>query len=283
MSQASNAVAALTVSLRATRFALALACGASLLCGANLLGVAHAATLSIRADEWSPVNNDPRAANRGIMIEIAEAILADNGDTVDYKIMQWDDALAAVKAGKNDCVVGALKSDIPVGFVTPAEPWVVSRQTVYARSDKDFRVNSVQDLPAFRLGVSGDYSYGDVLDKYRDDNLGDPARIYVARSNRPVRDLLMRLNTLQIQLALETSVVMDYNIVSANLKGRIKAVGTPTQAAEELYIACSAAKPTTAAYMKLFNEGLPRLRANGKFVEILGRYGVTSWLKGSAK
>jgi polar amino acid transport system substrate-binding protein len=240
---------------------------------------AHAEVISIRADEWSPVNNDPRAVNRGIMIDIATAILAEAGHSVDYKVMKWDAALADVLAGNHDCVVGALKSDVPTGFLTPKTPWVVSQQSVYARSDRDYRVNSINDLSAFKLGVSSGYSYGDELDKYRDTNLNDPARIYVARSNRPVRDLMLRLNTAQIQLALETSVVMDYNIGSANLVGRIKVVGTPIKSKDELYIACSAAKPTTKGYITLFDEGLPKLRASGEFGKILARYNVTDWTK----
>ncbi len=250
-----------------------------LLCAALLLPKAHAEVVSIRADEWSPVNNDPRAVNRGIMIDIATAILAESGHSVDYKVMKWDLALADVMAGKHDCVVGALKSDVPTGFLTPKTPWVVSQQTVYARSDRDYRVNSINDLSAFKLGVSAGYSYGEELDKYRDTNLNDPARIYVARSNRPVRDLMLRLNTAQIQLALETSVVMDYNIGSANLVGRIKAIGTPIKNKEELYIACSAAKPSTKGYIALFDESLPKLRASGEFGKILARYNVADWTK----
>ncbi len=238
---------------------------------------AHAEAVSIRADEWSPINNDPRAVNRGIMIELAETMLADAGHTVDYKVMQWEDALASVMAGEHDCVVGALKSDVPTGFITPKMPWVVSQQTVYARADRNYRVNSINDLNAYTLGVSDGYSYGKALDDYRDANANNPARIYVARSNRPVRDLMLRLNTDQIQLALETSVVMEYNIVSANLVGRIKAVGTPIKTREDLYIACSSAVPTTKRYIAIFDEGLPKLRASGKFAEILKRYNVSDW------
>ena len=244
-----------------------------------LSATAQAAVVSIRADEWSPINNDPRSANHGIMIELAETLLAEEGHSVDYQVMKWDDALAAVLAGKSDCVVGALKTDVPTGFLTPKLPWVVSQQTVYARADQDYRVNSLNDLNAYSLGVSDGYSYGKELDDYRDANINNPERIYVARSNRPVRDLMLRLNTSQIQLALETSVVMEYNIVSANLVGKIKAVGTPVKTREDLYIACSAALPTSKRYMEIFDKGLPKLRASGKFAEILKRYNVSDWEK----
>jgi polar amino acid transport system substrate-binding protein len=87
----------------------------------------------------------------------------------------------------------------------------------------------------------------------------------------------LRLNTSQIQLALETSVVMEYNLATANLAGRIKAVGSPTNKPEELFIACSAAKKTSAGYIALFDSGLPKLRASGKFTEILKQYNVSDW------
>lgn len=242
-----------------------------------LTSTAHGEAVSIRADEWSPINTDPRATNRGIMIELAETMLAESGLTVDYKVMQWEAALSSVKAGEHDCVVGALRSDVPDGFLLPKKPWVVSQQTVYARADRDYRVNSIDDLSAYTLGVSDGYSYGKELDDYRDANANNPARIYVARSNRPVRDLILRLNTSQIQLALETSVVMEYNIISANLVGRIKSAGTPVKTREDLYIACSAAVPTSKRYIEIFDEALPKLRASGKFAEILKRYNVSNW------
>lgn len=241
-----------------------------------LASSALAETLSIRADYWAPINNDSREANRGIMIDVAEAILKPEGHSVDYKLLPWDEAKAGVAKGTYDCIVGALRSDIDSKFLLPKQPWVVSQQSVYARTDKDYgQITSVNDLSPFVLGVSHDYSYGPELDAYRDENLDDPRRIFVAHGSRPIRELLLRLSTNQIQLALETNAVMDYTIKQAKLETRIKAVGSPIKTRDELFIACSAAK--SRKFVDLFDAGLPRLRADGSFAAILAKYGLKDW------
>jgi polar amino acid transport system substrate-binding protein len=237
-------------------------------------GLLCAETVSIRADEFAPINNDPKAKDRGIMIELAERILGDAGHKVDYRLMVWGEAIASAKAGKTDCVVGALRTDVPSGFLLPKQPWVVSIQTVYARSDKDYSVKSIADLDNYLTGVASDYSYGDELDAYRDANIKNPKKIYLTRSSRPARDLLLQLITGQIQLVLDSAVVMDNNIRTGNLTAKIKAVGTPTGKTEELYIACSAAKASSQSYIALFDAGLTKLKASGEYGALLAKYGV---------
>jgi polar amino acid transport system substrate-binding protein len=237
-----------------------------------------AETVSIRADYWAPINNDPNEANKGIMIDVAKAILEPAGHRVDYKMLPWERSKDGVAEGTFDCIVGALKSDVDSKFVLPKQPWVVSQQTVYARADSNFQqITSVSALSPFLLGVSAGYSYGDELDTYYKKNIDDPTKIYVARGNRPIRELLLRLSTKKIQLALETNVVMDYTLSSTKLNNLVVSVGSPVKQRDELFIACSAKKSTTKSYIQLFDEGLPKLRADGRFAEILAKYGIKDW------
>jgi ABC-type amino acid transport substrate-binding protein len=87
---------------------------------------ALADTISIRADEWLPYNGPQSKKPAGYMIEAAEKIAAANGHTIKYATMPWDDAVAAVRRGAHDCVVGALKADAE-GFAFPAEPGACRR------------------------------------------------------------------------------------------------------------------------------------------------------------
>jgi polar amino acid transport system substrate-binding protein len=249
------------------------------LVGMALLGqAAIAETITIRADEWAPINTDPRMTNQGIMIDLATAIAAESGHKVDYRIMGWDDALAAANAGNIDCVVGTLKNEATEnGLKTPQKPWVVAQQTAYARFDRQANIGKVADFAAFRVGFSDGYSYGDEIDQYIKQNLKDPKKIYMSKSSRPIRDLLLRMNVGQVDIAVETNVVMDYNLATANLNARIKSVGAPIRTKDELYIACSAKKASTANYLAMFDAGLPKMRASGKFKEILAKYNVKDW------
>jgi len=77
-------------------------------------------TLTIRADEWFPMNGDPDSSNPGYMIDFAKAVFEPKGIKVDYALMPWKRALYEVRKGNNDCVVGAYESEAP-GFLFPDE------------------------------------------------------------------------------------------------------------------------------------------------------------------
>jgi polar amino acid transport system substrate-binding protein len=239
---------------------------------------AYADTISIRADEWAPINTDTRNPNHGVMIELAERIWGQAGHKVDYRILDWDDALASAKSGLTDCVVGANADEAKSNSLrTPKAPWVVSQITAYARSDRNISITSVSDLLQYRVGLIGVNGYGPEVDSFRDQNVENPARTYVASGSRALRDLMLRLNVGQVDLVLETNVVMDYNLALSRLDGRIKAVGSPVKNRDELYIACSAKKSSTENYIKLLDEGMLKMRANGEFKALLAKYRVRDW------
>lgn len=95
---------------------------------------ALADAISIRSDEWLPYNGATTKNPPGYMIELAEKIAAANGHTIAYATMPWDDAVAAVRRGAHDCVVGALKSDAE-DFTFPANAWGTSQSAFYTLDD----------------------------------------------------------------------------------------------------------------------------------------------------
>lgn len=89
-------------------------------------------TISIRADNWYPMNGNPESNLPGYMIELARAIFKQHGYEVNYETMPWKRALSTVKTGKHDCVVGAYKEDAP-GFVFPTESWGMDQADFFVK------------------------------------------------------------------------------------------------------------------------------------------------------
>jgi polar amino acid transport system substrate-binding protein len=233
-----------------------------------------AAEVTIRADEWYPINGEPNSERPGIMIELATTILGKAGHTVDYQLMAWDDAVARTKKGDFDCVVGALAGEAE-GFVYPEEPWVLSAQTLYVRDDQNFSYSGIEDLPKLKVAVIDAYSYGDTLDAYIAANRNDPARILLVRNEtKPLRSAMTRVLVGQADALLETSVVMDATLASSGFKGKLRRLAPALRNhTDQLYIACSPARASSKTYIDLFNAGLLKMRADGSLNALLARYG----------
>lgn len=237
--------------------------------------LAQAAEVSIRADEWFPINGEPSAERAGIMIDLARTILGEAGHTVDYQLMAWDNAIARTREGEFDCVVGALAGEAE-GFVYPKEPWVLSAQTLYVRSDKNFSYTSMADLSKLKIAVIDAYSYGEKLDAYIEANRSDPDKLLLVRNEtKPLRSAMLRVVVGQADALLETSVVMDATLAASSFKNKLRRLSPvePDQQ-EALYIACSPARATSKTYVELFDAGLRKMRADGRLNMLLARYGL---------
>ena len=71
----------------------------------TFVGSAGAATIAIRSDNWPPFNGDPGEVKAGYMIEVLKEIYAATGHRIDYRLMSWDESLAAVRKGSFNAVV----------------------------------------------------------------------------------------------------------------------------------------------------------------------------------
>jgi polar amino acid transport system substrate-binding protein len=233
-------------------------------------------TLTIRADEWYPINAEPSSDRPGFMIELASALLAPHGDTVDYRLMPWDDALTKARGGEIDCVVGALESETE-GLLRTRRAWLQSAQQLYAATARSIAYAGPASLPGLRVGIIDGYSYGEQLDAYIAANRDKRERIVlIGDSPRAQRELMMRLLIGHADVILETSVVMDAAIRRHDMGQRIRSVGPVDPAAppEQLYIACTAGNERGASFVRKFDEGLSQLEADGTLARLRERYGI---------
>ena len=121
---------------------------------------AQADSLSIRADNWFPMNGDPKAAQPGYMIELATEIMQTHNISIDYQNMPWERAVQMVREGKIDCVVGAYKGDAP-DLQYPTEDWGRETSAVFVKSDNSWTFQGQDSLAGQKVGVISGYSYGD--------------------------------------------------------------------------------------------------------------------------
>lgn len=238
---------------------------------------AAADTITIRADEWLPYNGGTRLNPPGYMIEMAQAIAKDNGHEIDYRNMAWDDALAAARAGRIDCVVGAYISDAE-GFAFPKASWGKSGNDFWVLADSKWRYEGVDSLASVRLAIAEGYSYGDEIDAWIKANRADPERIVVVPViGRASARMIARLVGRQADVMVEDANVLAYALEQAKMEqGRIVSAGN-SGAPEDVYIACTPAHPRGRQWADMFDAGTQSLRSSGRLKEILARYNLADW------
>lgn len=238
---------------------------------------AEAETIRIRADEWLPYNGPSSEQPPGYMIEMARKIAEAAGHTVEYRHIPWEDALAGVRDGRFDCVVGATRTDAP-DFVFAAQHWGLSSVAMYALSDSDWRYTGIASLAGVRLGVIPDYSYSEALDAYIEEHGDDPQRVIkVSSGGRVAMNAASRLISGKIDVFAEDPNVMRQTLTTLNLGDRIVERGRAKEA-DPIYIACTPADPRGARYATLFSDGTNDLRERGELARILAGYGMRDWL-----
>lgn len=232
-------------------------------------------TISIRSDTWMPYNGDPTNPKTGYMIEVMREIFVPQGYTIDYQVMPWTDSIAAVKKGTFSAVVGAMKEDAP-GFVFPSETFGLSGTGLFVKGGTNWKYTGYSSLMNKRLGIIDGYAYNEELDGYIKSQRGT-GKIVVGKGDSALNDLIDLLLKGKIDvLAEDASVLLNVLIEEKIPPGQIVNGGTMPEK-EEIYVAFSPAIANSKELAAKFDEGIRKLRANGKLKSILSRYGLNDW------
>lgn len=240
---------------------------------------AHADEIEVRADEWLPYNGGTNLKPPGYMIEMAMAIAARNGHTIDYRHMPWDAAKDAVRDGQFDCVVGAYASEAE-GMALPKRGWGKANNAFFALNDSTWRYTGMDSLKEVRVGVVEDYDYDDgEFDAYIEANRNDPNKVVVVPVvGRAIVKLIARLFGKKIDVFVEDANVAASGFAQAKVEpGRIVEVGVMGEP-EDVYIACTD-NAKGQQYAQMFDQGLDQLVKSGELARILAQYGVADWTK----
>lgn len=229
--------------------------------------------ITIAADSWCPINCAPPEKKSGVGIDLAKAIFEPLGYEIDYQVMPWTDALAQVRAGKVDAVIGASIFD--------DSTLIFPRQAIYNISD-DFYVlkgnswhfQGVHTLKSKRIGVIADYGYGEVISDYVRKNQGNVSLIQVATGENALADNIKKLQNREIDAVVETRPVMEYTIAKMHLGDKIEWGGTSPQA--KVYLAFSPALSRSKQLAAQFDAGIRKLILSATLDEFYSVYGLSS-------
>lgn len=242
--------------------------GAALVLLPSIL-LAKEKVLTIAADESCPINCKVDDVMPGIGIELAQKIFEPEGYRVRYIVMPWARALADVRRGKVDAVVGANKEDGP-NLVFPKTPIYDMTDDFYARRQQAPKDISLAELENKRIGTIKDYGYGRatqaLLARLQP---GTTEQVY---GRDAVEQNLRKLVTGRIDVMIESAPVMRAAIARLKLQDKVVHVGSLLQG--PVYLAFSPTSPQSTEYAKAYDTGMARLKREGVARMLYEKYGL---------
>ncbi len=228
-------------------------------------------TLTIAADSWCPINCARSQGRLGVGIDLAKAIFEPLGYTIDYRLMPWSEALARVRSGQVDAVIGASRYD-DASLVFPRQPVYNITDDFYVLKGNSWRFQGVHTLKAKKIGVIADYGYGNAINEYIRNNSDHVNAVQFATGENALRDNIKKLLSNQIEVIVETRPVMEYTILKMKLGDKIAWAGSSPQA--EVFLAFSPASEASRGLAAQFDVGMQQFGASGRLEGFYSAYGL---------
>jgi polar amino acid transport system substrate-binding protein len=235
--------------------------------------------VTIVADVWCPYNCKPESYNPGFMIEIVREIFAKHNIEVQYMNMPWGRAIAEVRKGNYNAIIGAAHNDA-VDFVFPKEAQGISKYGMYVRGNDARQYNGINSLQGKIVGVIENYDYGGNFMRYIQRNRGNNTLVQFVSGENALELNMKKLTNKRIDVIVEDQSVMSNALQCLGLQDEIKFVGDLediSSEAAEVHIAFSPQNSRSAEYAKIVSEGTEGLRNSGRLQEILAKYNVSDW------
>ncbi len=232
----------------------------------------RAETLHLVADNWCPFNCSANSSAPGFLVEVAQRALALSGYQVEYQTRPWSRAIADVRQGRFDALVGAGEKDVP-DFVFPDAPLAIARHTIYTLPDAHWTYAGEDDLHDIKLGVIDDYSYGELMDRYITPNRRDDTRLLILNGQNILGRFIDMLKLGRIDAFVEEEAVLHYFAERMPTPVHLRDAGVVHR--EPIYIAFSPALDHSRELARALDNGVRALRQSGALDRLASRYGVT--------
>jgi polar amino acid transport system substrate-binding protein len=235
-----------------------------------------AETVTLRADVYPPFNTVP-GDKPGVMIEVAQAVFAKSGITVDYKPMPWSRSLKLVEAGEVDGAVGA-DPGMAETFALSTVPQAWWDAHFFTLAGQTWTYQGMASLEPKRLGVAQDYSYGK-------GDAGEDIDAYIAagkgvssiKGDKPIEILLGMLQRDRIDVLIESPAVIKASLAGMKLPFEaVRDAGTYSKG-YGLHIAFTK-NDRGRRLAKMLGDGTVELRTSGELKKILERYEMSDWV-----
>jgi len=234
-------------------------------------------SITLVADEWCPYNCKLENNKMGYMLDLAKAILAESGHTVQYRAINWSRSIIKSREGKYHGIIGASKAEAP-DFIFPDEAFGLAKNRFWVKKGDPWRYTGIDSLKNRWLGVIKDYDYGKKLNDYISKNKNTFA-VQIRTGDDALDILINKLEHGRINVLNEDKNVFMFKLKEMGKEDLFDDAGDDMTPIENnyVYIAFSPYFKTSKTYASILSDGIKRYRKNGKLAKILSQYGLLDW------
>ncbi|WGL60049.1 transporter substrate-binding domain-containing protein [Pigmentibacter sp. JX0631] len=226
--------------------------------------------IQFETDVWCPYTCDPKVIGlKGYVIDIAEEIYKENNIKFISTVAPWARTLVKTEKGEIDALGAAYKEGREDKYLFPKEDFGKSINGFFVNKNSNWIFKTPESLKDLILGSTLGYVYGGHIDLLRK----NVKKLVETGGETAFQKNLDKLVHNELDSVIEETAVAKYTIKMLELGSKIKEAGTIGQKTG-IYIAFTKNKPTSQKYVKMLEEGIVKYRKNGKFEQIMKKYGL---------
>jgi polar amino acid transport system substrate-binding protein len=235
------------------------------------------------SDLWCPYNCAPGATLPGYVVEMARIIFEKKGYEVEYKVMEYEQAMTDTLRGRITAVIGldrregeeVEKQDDPSGSLKFQYPQSIigrSASHLFVVKENSWRFNpdnpdaSLAELGG-QVGIVKGYAC-DLREKLLAANM-----LVEVGGTEPLNVLLARLREGRIKAVIDDRNVIMYAAGRLGWALMIREAGIAEEATDLNLAFCAECKNEA----DMFDQGVAEMRASGKLEKILLKYAIRDW------
>jgi polar amino acid transport system substrate-binding protein len=227
--------------------------------------------LSMGWDPWPPYQYiTPEDEVKGLEIDLVNAMAREAGCDISFVQDNWMNLLDGIRDGRIDMLGGATKTQSRESYAIFSDNYRDESFHLYVRSDdiEKFAGKSLKELleGEFKLGITEDYVYGDLVSVLLDDESFSTKLFTVPISEVNYYNLIQN----EIDGFLEDPIVAAYMIRSKGLQGQIESESLDIHSGDVAIM--FSRKSVQAETVQAFNRALAKIKESGEYQKILDKY-----------
>lgn len=219
--------------------------------------------LIVVSDKWFPYF-DLSVPGGGLAVEILEEALKDEEYELEYKQIPWSRAEEGMKNGTYDVLLNVWKTPDREENLFFSDFYISNKLVFLKKISDNFDYEGISSLEGKKIGTRRGYDYGD---EFMKSNLFNRFPIDSTLQN------IRKLRSNRIDLIIEDELVMKY-ILNEEYSEKEKQLdfAEGIYMEKELYFTIFKKNNIGEEFIADFNEGLEKMKKNGKYEEILMKY-----------
>ncbi|MGF1762648.1 substrate-binding periplasmic protein [Aliivibrio kagoshimensis] len=199
----------------------------------------------------------------GMDVEVVSAAFKEVGQPVSFDVLPWKRIKKLIEVGE---IAGGLSCSKRKGrenYMLFSEYISFTRQAAITHIDFDSsKIKSLNDLKKYSVTTVSGWGTADQLESFNID--------YIA--TKDIRSGLVSVLHRGVDILYGPEIPTMYSAKKMDEKNNIKAIYFDDIDKNELHLCLSKAYPNSSETLRLFNDGLNKIKKNGKYKEIQSHY-----------